>query len=89
MGDNMFIRGKELDKRGPYRRERRRQVERLGLYPPRISLPGGYHVWVRSEVEAWERATIAGASKDELKALVCDLVAERSSAKLQAAESAT
>lgn len=76
----MFIRSSELDVRGPYKRERRRQLEVAGIYPPRIALPGGQNVWLEAELHTWERAAAAGASPDSLKALVCRLVEARASA---------
>jgi prophage regulatory protein len=73
-----FIRSAELDERGPYQRERRRMLEVRGLYPPRIKLNCRTNVWVRTEVEAWERAKAAGATDDQVRELIRRLVAERS-----------
>lgn len=72
-----FIQAAELDERGPYQRERRRQLEGAGLYPPRIRFNCRKNVWVREEVEAWERAKAAGASDDTIRALIRRMIAAR------------
>lgn len=72
-----FIRSRELDERGPYQRERRRLLEVAGLYPPRIKLNSRTNVWVRDEVEAWERAKAAGATDDQVRRLLRGMVTAR------------
>lgn len=67
----------ELDKRGPYSRERRRQLEKQGVYPPRVILSKRLNVWLRSEIEAWENARAAGATDDQVRQLIRDMVAAR------------
>ena len=74
---SILVRSDELDRRGPYKRERRRQLELVELYPPRIVLNRRTNVWVRAEVEAWERARAAGATDDQVRELVRQMVAER------------
>lgn len=66
-----------LDARGPIKRERRRQLEQLGLYPPRIALSARQNVWLLPEIEAVERAYAAGQTDDEIRALVRYLVEQR------------
>ena len=48
-----------------------------GLYPPPINLGARAVAWVSSEVDAYLEAVIAGCSRDEIRALVSDLVATR------------
>lgn len=74
---NGFIDSAGLDARGPYARERRRQLEVSGLYPPRIRLSSRCNVWPVAEVEAWERAKIAGASEAQIRELIRRMVAAR------------
>lgn len=75
---SLLIRSDELDQRGPYKRERRRQLEQTELYPPRIVLNRRTNVWVRAEVEAWERARAAGANDEAIRALIRRMIADRS-----------
>jgi hypothetical protein len=72
-----FILAAELDERGPYQRERRRQLEVAGLYPPRVRFNARKNVWVLAEIEAWENARAAGATDDQVRELVRQMVAER------------
>lgn len=72
-----FIQSDELNNRGPYKRERRRQLEKARLHPPRIALTPRKNVWVRSEIEAWERARAAGATDEQVRELVRQMVAAR------------
>lgn len=72
-----LVSGKTLDQRGPYRRERRRQLEQQGLFPPRIPLSSRFNVWPLHEVEAVERAILAGQSNDDIRALVRYLADQR------------
>ncbi len=46
-------------------------------FPPAIKLSLRSVAWVQSEVEAWIKAKIAGATEDKLKELVRSLVAKR------------
>lgn len=78
MTPSILLRSDELDRRGPYKRERRRQLELVELYPPRIALNRRTNVWVRAEVEAWERAQAAGATADQVRELIRRMVASRS-----------
>lgn len=72
-----FIDSAKLDKRGPYARERRRQLEIAGLFPPRIRLSIRRNVWPLAEIEVWERAKIAGASESQVRELIRGMVAAR------------
>lgn len=72
-----LVSGATLDKRGPYRRERRRQLEQQGLFPQRIALSSRFNVWPLHEVEAVERALLAGQSHDDIRALVRYLADQR------------
>lgn len=72
-----FIDSAGLDARGPYARERRRQLEVSGLYPPRIRLSSRCNVWPVAEIEAWEAAKTAGASDDQIRELIHRMVAAR------------
>ena len=72
-----FIRSPELDERGPYQRERRRTLEVAGLYPPRIRFNCRTNVWIRAEIEAWEAARAAGATDEQVRTLVRNLIAKR------------
>lgn len=88
----MFLSGSDVDARGAFQRERRRVLEKEGHFPPRIKLAGtGHSRYILSEIYAWETALAAGASLDDLRALVTRLVAlrrEAAAAALQAAGSA-
>ncbi len=46
-------------------------------FPPPIKLGARASAWVQSEVDAWIKAKIVGATDDELKELVRSLVADR------------
>lgn len=74
---SILVRSDELDHRGPYKRERRRQLERKKLYPPRIVLNRRTNVWIRAEIEAWEKARAAGATDAQVRDLVQRMVAAR------------
>lgn len=81
----LLVTAAQLDKRGPFKRERRRQLEVLGLYPPRIALGTRLNVWPLTEIEAVERAMAAGQSEDDIRALVRYLVEQRKAAALKVA----
>jgi hypothetical protein len=81
----VLVTGATLDKRGPFKRERRRQLEVLGLFPPRIPLSKRLNVWPLAEVETVERAVAAGQSDDDIRALVRYLVDQRKAAVLKVA----
>lgn len=51
-----------------------------GLFPPPISLGGRAKGWVEQEVQATLNAMVSGKSKEELRALVSQIVSERSNA---------
>ena len=51
-----------------------------GTYPPPVKLAAKAAGWPRHEVEAMNRARIAGKSDAEIRALVKRLVAERAAA---------
>ena len=76
----MFFQTKQIDERLPFKREWRRVLEQKGLFPPRVSLGGNLKVYVCDEILAWERARIAGASDEQVRALILRLVAARAAA---------
>ncbi|XPF93849.1 helix-turn-helix transcriptional regulator [Colwellia sp. RE-S-Sl-9] len=53
---------------------------KLGLMPPPISLGERSVAWVNFEIEAVNRALLAGVSAQEIKALVMKLVEQRQQA---------
>lgn len=76
----MFLLPDELDSRLPFGREWRRQLELKHLFPPKVRLGGRLTAYVADEIFSWERARIAGATDDQVKALVQRLVAARATA---------
>jgi prophage regulatory protein len=52
-----------------------------GLFPPPVSLGARSVAWPESEIVAVVGARIAGATAEEVRALVVDLVAKRSAAR--------
>ena len=52
--------------------------EDAGLFPPSFSLGARAVGWIESEVDAVISARIAGASSEQIKVLVAELVAARS-----------
>lgn len=56
-----------------------RQV-RAGLLPPPVKLSPGCTRWAAHEIEAIDRARLAGADDDAIRALVLKLVADRTAA---------
>lgn len=72
-----FIDSREIDSRGPYQRERRRQLEVAGLYPPRIRLSQRRNAWLLAEVQAWESAKAAGRTDRQLRELIQRMVEAR------------
>lgn len=57
---------------------------RAGLLPPPVRLSAGCTRWPGYEIEAIDRARLAGADDDAVRALVRQLVAARSDAKAAA-----
>ena len=51
------------------------------LFPPPIKLTARSSAWLESEVDAVNAAVVAGASDEELRTLVRELVARRASLK--------
>lgn len=72
-----FIDSREIDSRGPYQRERRRQLEVAGLYPPRIRLSARRNAWLLAEVKAWECAKAAGCTDQQLRELIQRMIEAR------------
>lgn len=59
--------------------------QQAGLIPGPIRLPGGAtSAWVSDEIEAVQRAIIAGKSDDELRALVAALTEARAAGEVAA-----
>lgn len=58
---------------------------RAGLLPPPIRLSPGCTRWPTHEIEAIDRARLAGADDDAIRALVKRLVADRAQVAQQAA----
>jgi prophage regulatory protein len=54
--------------------------EQDGLTPPPINLGGRAVGYLEHECQAVLKAMVAGKSKDEIRQLVCDLVAQRQQA---------
>lgn len=75
-----FIDSRELDERGHYQRERRRQLEVSGLFPPRVRLSLHRNAWVRTEVTTWEQAKAAGFTDAQLRELVQRMTKARAAA---------
>ncbi len=48
-----------------------------GLFPPSIKLGRRFAAWLSEEIEAVNAARVRGASDDDIKKLVTDLVAAR------------
>lgn len=46
-------------------------------FPRPIRIGARASVWAAHEIEAWNRAKLAGASKEQIRALVSDLEASR------------
>ena len=53
---------------------------KLGLMPPAVSLGQRAVAWVNFEIDAVNKALLAGATEDEIKALVVKLVEQRQQA---------
>ena len=74
-----------LARRGRSRSQHYREVAE-GLVPPPVVRAGcKIAVWPSHELDAISRAEIAGAAPDEIRALVRDLVAQRSAGRQPAA----
>lgn len=52
----------------------------LGLLPPPVHIGPRTSVWPEHEIEAIDRARLAGASDDDVRRLVSDLIAARGAA---------
>ncbi len=50
---------------------------KLGLFPNPVDIGGDRVAWIASEIEALNKARIAGKTDDEIKALVAELEAAR------------
>lgn len=59
-----------------------------GLMPPPVRIRGRATAWPAYELDALNRAEISGASDDEIRALVRELLAQRKTMMLRAARSA-
>ncbi|MCB0246024.1 MAG: AlpA family phage regulatory protein [Xanthomonadales bacterium] len=81
---NRLLRSAVMDQRTPYKRERRRELEKLGLHPPRIMLSARCAVWLEQEVDRWQAALAAGCNESEVRELVGRMVAEREQGKTSA-----
>ena len=66
----------------PFGRATHYARERDGLGPPAIKV-GRMSAWVAGELDAVNTAIIAGRSDDEIRALVRDLVAQRTAGEGQ------
>ena len=74
-----------LARRGRSRSQHYREIAE-GLAPPPVLRPGcKIATWPAHELDAVSAAEIAGASPDEIRALVRDLVAQRSAGRQPAA----
>lgn len=67
------------ERRGTSRVSTWRQ-SRAGLLPPPVKLSPGCTRWATHEVDAVDRARLAGAGDAEIKALVTKLIADRTAA---------
>ena len=72
-----LVRPGYLDTHTPWKRERRRELEKLGLHPPRIMLNSRCAVWLEHEVDRHQAALAAGCTDDEIRELIRRMVAER------------
>lgn len=84
-----IIRRPQVDrKRGTSKSSTYLDIQR-GTWPPPIRLGARARGWLLHEADAVLRARAAGASDDELRALVKRLVAQRREARIAAAGSMT
>jgi hypothetical protein len=72
-----FFLSSHLDYRGPFKRERRRQLEIAELHPPRIRISARLNGWLVHEVLAWENLLTAGLSGDAMREAIRGMVAAR------------
>jgi predicted DNA-binding transcriptional regulator AlpA len=77
---NRLLRSEEMDRATPYKRERRRELEKEGLHPPRIAINARLAVWPEYEVDRWLGAIAAGRTENEIRELIRRMVAERQKA---------
>ena len=77
---NRLLRSDQMDRCTPFKRERRRELEKLGLHPPRIMLNTRCAVWLEHEVDRWQAALAAGCTEPEVRELIRRMVAERQQA---------
>ena len=78
-----ILRTRGTEEETGYSRSSLYRLEKLGLFPPRVKLgtgQGGAVGWRADEVQALIDARAAGKADDEIRALVADLVARRTSA---------
>lgn len=79
-----FFLSNHLDRRGPFKRERRRQLEVAELHPPRIRISARLNGWLVQEILAWENLLTAGLSGDAMREAIRSMVAARpTSAKVR------
>lgn len=75
-----FLRDSDVAQRdGQSRTTRWRQV-RCGLYPPPVRVANRAKRYIEHEIDARNQALAAGATDDELRALIAELVAARNCA---------
>jgi hypothetical protein len=72
-----FCFARELDARGPFQRERRRQLEASGLYPPRIRISPRLNAWLLAEILAWENLLTAGVRGEAMREAIRQMVNAR------------
>jgi prophage regulatory protein len=76
-----------ISRRGRSRAQLYVDIKRETMTPP-VRLGDKLSAWPAHEIDALNRAEIAGSTKDELRALVRELVAMRSQGKRSASRSA-
>lgn len=59
-----FLVRREVEHKTGLRRERIRQLEKLGQFPRRIALSSRKNVWLESEVVNWVAAKVADSRKE-------------------------
>jgi prophage regulatory protein len=50
-----------------------------GIFPPPVPMGAGRVAWIESEIQTWIDALISGASSDDVKTLINELVLARTS----------
>lgn len=73
----MFLSSRDVCRFSSLGRSTLYEYEKQGLFPPSLRLGGGRVAWLRSEVDAWGEAIKRGATKEELKTIVAELVENR------------